>query len=104
MVYHHRLPPTAQHTRIQPYSSHQKAQTNRRKNINFRALTESEKRATMREKASDVRGSKRPDNSSGPAFKADQITSKRIRYGFITVQSTTLIGAQEHNLAGHQVR
>ncbi|GFX74865.1 uncharacterized protein TNCV_3655031 [Trichonephila clavipes] len=50
------------------------------------------------------RGSKSPDNSSGPAFKADQITSKRIHYGFITVQSTPLIGAQEHNLAGHQVR
>ncbi|GFT00017.1 hypothetical protein TNCV_4196871 [Trichonephila clavipes] len=38
----------------------------------------------------DVRG-KSPENSCGPAFKADQITSKRIRYGFITVQSTTLI-------------
>ncbi|GFU77018.1 hypothetical protein TNCV_4521741 [Trichonephila clavipes] len=26
------------------------------------------------------------------AFKADRTTSKRIRYGFITVKSTTLIG------------
>ncbi|GFT72911.1 hypothetical protein TNCV_1976331 [Trichonephila clavipes] len=49
-------------------------------------------------------GVKSPENSRGPALKADQITSKRIRYGFITVQSTTLIGAQEHNLAGHKVR
>ncbi|GFX88702.1 hypothetical protein TNCV_4636231 [Trichonephila clavipes] len=52
----------------------------------------------------DEKGVKGPENCRGPAFKADQITSKRIRYGFITVQSTTLIGAQEHNLAGHKVR
>ncbi|GFW72030.1 hypothetical protein TNCV_4789181 [Trichonephila clavipes] len=52
----------------------------------------------------DEEGVKSPENCRGPAFKADQITSKRIRYGFITVQSTTLIGAQEHNLAGHKVR
>ncbi|GFU84267.1 hypothetical protein TNCV_4391281 [Trichonephila clavipes] len=51
-----------------------------------------------------LRGRKGPEKSSGPAFKANQITSKRIRYGFTTVQSITLIGAQEHNLAGHKVR
>ncbi|GFT52759.1 transposon Ty3-G Gag-Pol polyprotein [Trichonephila clavipes] len=41
----------------------------------------------------------------GP-FRANRTTWKRIRYGFITIKSTTLIGhplsAQEHNLAGHQ--
>ncbi|GFW32986.1 hypothetical protein TNCV_1939101 [Trichonephila clavipes] len=52
----------------------------------------------------DVRGKKSPENCRGPAFKADQITSKRIRYGFITVQSITLIGAQEHNFAGHKTK
>ncbi|GFT82468.1 hypothetical protein TNCV_3350441 [Trichonephila clavipes] len=51
----------------------------------------------------DEEGVKSPENCCGPAFKADQITSKRIRYGFITVQSITLIGAQEHNLAGHKL-
>ncbi|GFV60496.1 hypothetical protein TNCV_3471311 [Trichonephila clavipes] len=35
---------------------------------------------------------KSPENSCGPAFKADRTTWKRIRYGFITIKSTTLIG------------
>ncbi|GFV18799.1 hypothetical protein TNCV_4756861 [Trichonephila clavipes] len=52
----------------------------------------------------DKEGVKSPENCRARAFKVDQITSKRIRYGFITVKSTTLIGAQEHNLAGHKAR
>ncbi|GFW11718.1 uncharacterized protein TNCV_43531 [Trichonephila clavipes] len=32
------------------------------------------------------------ENSHVRAFKADRTTSKRIRYGFITIKSTTLIG------------
>ncbi|GFV86333.1 hypothetical protein TNCV_1468961 [Trichonephila clavipes] len=35
---------------------------------------------------------KSPENCRGPAFKADRTTWKRIRYGFITIKSTTLIG------------
>ncbi|GFS90019.1 transposable element Tc3 transposase [Trichonephila clavipes] len=35
---------------------------------------------------------KSPEICRGPAFKADHITWKRIRYGFITIKSTTLIG------------
>ncbi|GFT87770.1 hypothetical protein TNCV_798881 [Trichonephila clavipes] len=39
----------------------------------------------------DVRG-KKPREMACVRFKADRTTSKRIRYGFITVKSTTLIG------------
>ncbi|GFW41181.1 uncharacterized protein TNCV_842211 [Trichonephila clavipes] len=39
----------------------------------------------------DVRG-KKPGKMACVRFKADRTTSKRIRYGFITVKSTTLIG------------
>ncbi|GFT17347.1 hypothetical protein TNCV_4806351 [Trichonephila clavipes] len=39
----------------------------------------------------DVRGKKAPRNGLYVRFKADRTTSKRIRYGFITVKSTTLI-------------
>ncbi|GFT86162.1 hypothetical protein TNCV_3257541 [Trichonephila clavipes] len=35
---------------------------------------------------------KMPDKSHVRSFKADRTTSKRIRYGFITIKSTTLIG------------
>ncbi|GFU59223.1 hypothetical protein TNCV_4197541 [Trichonephila clavipes] len=35
---------------------------------------------------------KSPEKSHVRAFKADRTTSKRIRYGFITIKSTTLIG------------
>ncbi|GFU60290.1 hypothetical protein TNCV_3404361 [Trichonephila clavipes] len=35
---------------------------------------------------------KAPRNGVYVRFKADRTTSKRIRYGFITVKSTTLIG------------
>ncbi|GFU05493.1 hypothetical protein TNCV_3291331 [Trichonephila clavipes] len=40
----------------------------------------------------DVRGKKAPRNGVYVRFKVDRTTSKRIRYGFITVKSTTLIG------------
>ncbi|GFX31438.1 hypothetical protein TNCV_432801 [Trichonephila clavipes] len=39
----------------------------------------------------DVRG-KKPREMACVRFKADRTTSKRIRYGFITDKSTTLIG------------
>ncbi|GFS56589.1 hypothetical protein TNCV_4303521 [Trichonephila clavipes] len=39
----------------------------------------------------DVRG-KSPEKMACVRFKVDRTTSKRIRYGFITVKSTTLIG------------
>ncbi|GFU19677.1 hypothetical protein TNCV_2741131 [Trichonephila clavipes] len=35
---------------------------------------------------------KKPRNGVYVRFKVDRATSKRIRYGFITVKSTTLIG------------
>ncbi|GFV16104.1 hypothetical protein TNCV_3378681 [Trichonephila clavipes] len=35
---------------------------------------------------------KSPEKCCASAFKADRITSEKIRYGFITVKSITLIG------------
>ncbi|GFX99322.1 hypothetical protein TNCV_1614481 [Trichonephila clavipes] len=63
-----------------------------RKGVDEGVIPDSEFAFQMGGFLEDVRGKKPSENGVNVRFKTDRTTSKRIRHGFITIKSATLIG------------